>query len=207
MGYHDQLNALADAQRPVVAWGVDQPDRRYSVVGIDNVEGGRLAALHLLNQGRRRLGFVGNLALPEAGNRFIGFQRALSEMGQPLDARAVLSVPFDADVAQAAVQAQWLDTGWVPDGVLCCSDTLGAGISTLLQRHGLTVPGDTAVVGFDDVHSVTDFAVPALSSVHQPIEKAAAKLVETVLAQLTDPQFQTCILPVQLVVRASSQVE
>jgi DNA-binding LacI/PurR family transcriptional regulator len=205
MGYHDQLNALADAQRPVVAWGVDQPGRRYSLVGIDNVEGGRLAALHMLNQGRRRLGFVGNLALPEAGNRFVGFQRALSEAGQPLDSRAVLSVPFDADVAQAAVQAQWLDTGWVPDGVLCCSDTLGVGISTLLQRCGLNVPGDTAVVGFDDVHSVTDFAVPALSSVHQPIEKSAAKLVETVLAQLTAPQFQTCILPVHLVARASSQ--
>lgn len=89
------------------------------------------------------------------------------------------------------------------DGVFAASDNMGAGALRTLRQAGRPVPGDVAVVGFDDL-AVARIADPPLTTVHQPIA-ALGREMARMLAAIVDGQDPTpLILPTRLVVRSSS---
>ncbi|MFX6023533.1 hypothetical protein ABTF26_21080, partial [Acinetobacter baumannii] len=77
----DTIERVAARYPPLVVWGAALPGHVQTTVGSDKVAGGRLAAEHLLAQGRRRLAFFGNVGVPEFAARFAGFQTALAAAG------------------------------------------------------------------------------------------------------------------------------
>jgi DNA-binding LacI/PurR family transcriptional regulator len=95
--HHDQLNALAARGVPVVVWGGQLPQQLYCTVGGDNLLGGRLATEHLLQEGRRRILFLGDAQLPEVALRLAGYRQALADAGVPYDESRVRKVPFEMD--------------------------------------------------------------------------------------------------------------
>ena len=105
--HHAALNALSDADVPLVVWGAQLPDQRYAVVGSDNEQGGYSATQHLLEQGCRAIVFLGDSAVPEVAARLEGHARALREAGRPREAHFELRVRFggDGDTAQRAVSS------------------------------------------------------------------------------------------------------
>jgi len=200
---HERLNALADAGLPLVVWGADMgPEQRYASVGGDNLQGGRLATEHLLQQGRSRIVFLGDPGLPEVAQRLQGHHAALAQAGLKPQAQWMLDVPFDPLPAAQRLGAL-LDQGLRFDAVQACSDVLALTAVQVLRARSLNVPQDVAVVGYDDM-PIASLSTPPLSSVHQPVPEAGQALVASLLALLDGRPPGPRTLPVHLVARRSS---
>lgn len=200
--HHDQLNGLASRRVPLVVWGARLAAQRYPSVGGDNVLGGELATAHLLARGRRRIAFIGDVALPEVAQRYEGHVAALRKKRFRASPELCLRAAFTAASGRETIEAL-LASGVRFDAIFACSDLLAMTAINTLQRAGLCVPDDIAVVGYDDIELATHFH-PALSTVRQPLELAGHALVEALLARIAGKRPKPTVLPTALVVRASS---
>lgn len=200
--HHDQLNEMAARKVPVVVWGGALPQQLYTSVGGDNLLGGLLATRHLLASGRKRIVFMGDAKLPEVQLRRQGYHQALAEAGVAADGQLELPVPFEVMAARQAIDR--LCQSQRPfDAVVACSDLLALQAVHSLRAHGLTVPQQVAVVGYDDM-PVATYCDPPLTTVHQPVALAGAELVDALLALMRGENMAPRTLPVHLVVRASA---
>lgn len=200
--HHDQLNAMAARQLPLVVWGGELPQQLYCSIGGDNVLGGTLAARHLVSLGRRRIAFVGDVRLPEVWLRRQGYAQALREHGLPVDPALELPAAFEPAAAATAVQA-FCATQQDFDAVVCCSDVLALLMIQALRARGRSVPGDVAVIGYDDM-PMAAYGEPPLTTVHQPVAEAGAELVNALFSQLDGDRPSSRTLPVYLTLRASA---
>jgi DNA-binding LacI/PurR family transcriptional regulator len=89
------------------------------------------------------------------------------------------------------------------DGVFAANDNMGAGALRTLRGAGRTVPGDVAVVGFDDL-TVAEVADPPLTTVHQPIQAVGREMARMLVALVNGEDPTPLILPTRLVVRSST---
>jgi DNA-binding LacI/PurR family transcriptional regulator len=202
--HHDQLNSLAARKVPVVVWGGQLPQQLYCSVGGDNVSGGLMATRHLLQQGRRHIVFLGDAQLPEVQLRRQGYRQALQEAGLPNEPRLELPVPFEIIAARDALD-RLCASRMRFDAVVACSDLLALQAVQAVRAAGRDVPGDVAVVGYDDMPLAT-YSDPPLTTVHQPVSLAGAELVDALLALLRGERAAPRTLPVHLVVRDSAPV-
>ncbi|MFG3497407.1 LacI family DNA-binding transcriptional regulator [Streptomyces sp. NPDC047928] len=177
-------------------------------VSVDDVEGGALAARHLLESGRRDLVFVGGpAALPQVRDRRTGAVGALAEAGLPPDALVCVETER-LDVASGRdAGARLLGLSPRPTAVFCANDLLALGVLQTLFAAGVSVPGDIALVGYDDIEFAAAAAVP-LTSVRQPARRlgrlAAELLIEETGEAADAHAHQRIVLRPELVVRASS---
>lgn len=190
----------------------------FSSATVDDVTGGQLAAEHLLGAGHRRLAYVGGPStLRQVRERRSGVEAALGAVGagsatvaDPPDLLVVSTPGLTTDAGRAAAEELVsLDPRLRPTGVIAANDLVAIGLLQGLLRHGLRVPDDMALVGYDDIEFAASAAVP-LSSVRQPREElgrtGASLLYEQIEAQergTTVPTRQVQFRP-ELVVRRSS---
>jgi len=197
------LDALTDVI-PVVFGG--RPADRITggyVVDVDNVAGGRLAGEHLLSIGRRRIAHIAGPATMPAGiDRERGFRSALEDAGvEPgPSVEGDFTSPGGAN-AMRAILAQDPDI----DAVFVASDLMASGAMTVLREAGVDVPGDVAIVGYDDSEAATASVVP-LTTVRQPSEAMGAAMVDILLGVLRGEEDhpRLTILPTELIVRSSA---
>ncbi|WP_229476975.1 LacI family DNA-binding transcriptional regulator [Massilia rubra] len=200
--HHDQLNGLAARHVPIVVWGAQLPQQLYTTVGGDNVSGGMLATEHLIAAGRRRIAFFGDINLPEVAQRYSGYCNALARHGLPLDPQLRVSVSFLPEGGDQAVRE--IERRAVPyDAAFACSDLLAMTAINTLRALGKQVPGDVAVVGYDDIELSTYFH-PPLTTIRQPIRAAGQALVGALLAIIDSKPAGSLQLPTELIVRATS---
>lgn len=200
--HHDQLNEMAARRLPMVVWGAQLPQQLYCSVGGDNFNGGLLATRHLIEQGRRRIVFVGDPELPEVALRHRGYVAALQEQGLSADPALMLDVPFEANMASAAVMK--LAAGRTRfDGLFACSDVLAVASIHALRASGRTVPQQVSVVGYDDVEWACH-ADPPLTTIRQPFAVAGSEIVDALLSSVDGKPVPPRTLQVELVVRGSS---
>lgn len=200
--HHDQLNALALRRTPLVVWGARMPEQLYCTVGSDNRQGGRMATEHLLAGGCRRIAFFGDTGLPEVAQRHAGYLAAHKRHGLMARDELRVSASFLATGAEQAVQSL-TDSGQRFDAVFACSDLLAMTTISALDRRGLKVPNDIAVVGYDDIEMAAHFN-PPLTTVRQSIQNGGQALVTSLLAIFEGHPARPVLLPAELVVRASS---
>ena len=91
------------------------------------------------------------------------------------------------------------------DGIFCCNDAMAAGALEAIRESGRDVPGDIAVIGFDD-SSVAMRTVPALTTVRQPMAAMAEHMVDLLERRIAEPGAAptSMVIPPELVVRASA---
>lgn len=190
---------------------VDRPSLNLHETGIliesDNEEGGYLAAQELILQGCRRI-----LLLKSTGsdcnqlNRYKGFCRAMAQAGLPEDRQLQIDLSEVTIGAAYAVINSLLNNGLDFDGVMCTTDTIAAGVMISLREHGLRVPDDILVTGFDDC-SIAAICGPGLTSVRQDVDEMARIATELFLRLQRGESVERrrYRLPVQLTKRDSTQ--
>jgi LacI family transcriptional regulator, galactose operon repressor len=200
--------ALADAAAagtPLVLVDEELPVHgpRCGFVGVENREGGRLAARHLLDAGLRRIAVIaGPGELPTAQARLAGFLDALTGAGVDPCAH-VTADAYRFEDGQAAAE-RVLAGGPPPQALLCANDLLALGAMNVVRDAGLAVPADVAVAGFDDIFFARFFS-PALTTVAQPMRRIGAEAAELLIDLIEGRHSdRRRLLPVHLVARAST---
>lgn len=199
---HRAINRLADDNLPLVVWGGRMADQHYPTVGCDNERGGAAVTRHLIDLGRRDIAFLGHRSLPEVELRYQGYVRAHQEAGIAVDPALDYDSRFTSEDARKAV-ARMLAEGRRIDAIVAASDVLAMAAITALQEHGLAVPDDVAVVGFDDI-ALAAWYNPPLTTIRQHIAQGGKLLVDLMMARLNGDKVAPVMLEPELVVRASS---
>jgi LacI family transcriptional regulator len=197
------LSALGDPRRVVF---VNRPPTSPSVsyVVSDNFGGALSLTRHLLEVGHRRIGFIGGpLYAGNANERFRGFEIA---MGEVAGTQAfVVHRVFGKESGSSAV-SDWLEQGSNPTAIIANNDTMALGAMEELIRHGLRIPQDVAIAGFDG----TDFSaspVIGLTTVDQHSDEMGRRAVKVLLKQISSRNFVPArqILPTELLPRRSTE--
>ncbi|MGW0821728.1 LacI family DNA-binding transcriptional regulator [Streptomyces sp. NPDC002845] len=201
---NDPLPRTLDAcGMPTVMMGAPTGYTPDFSVDLDNTDGGRRAAHHLLERGRRRIAVItGPLGIQAGVDRWTGFRGPLAEAG--LSQGPVAHGDFTRDSGVTAMR-HLLARAPEVDAVFAANDLMAAGALDVLAESGRRVPDDVAVVGFDD-SSVAVHAHPPLTSIHQPIERMGqetARLMIARLARQAVPERKVVFTP-HLVVREST---
>jgi LacI family transcriptional regulator len=178
-------------------------------VSVNDRVGSELAVRHLTELGHRRIGFVGGpLSLSQVSQRLVGARTAIEVAGLPSDALTMVETPR-LDVAQGRATGEKLaamPSRKRPTAVFCANDLLALGLLQDTVRRGLSVPGDLAIVGYDDIDFAAAAAVP-LTSVRQPRFQLGKAAMEMLIEEATDGKFhrhRQIVFEPELIVREST---
>lgn len=197
----DPLPALLVGERfPVVLSARPTEPVSITYVDVNQMAGAILAARHLLALGRRRITTIAGPQHTSAGqDRLAGFRAACGAAFAGWVA-GDFTLRSGIDAAERLL-AQVPDT----DAVFIASDLMAQGAVPVLRRHGLRVPEDVAVVGFDDSSAALN-CDPPLTTVRQPTEDMAAEMARLLLRQIAHPEtpVSAVVFEPSLVVRRSA---
>lgn len=183
----EQVERLRQRGIPVVLVDRAGSDPGSCSVAVDDVEGGRLAVAHLTEHGHRRIAFVGGPgSLHQVRDRLLGAKLASAGYGDQLRLRTVLTTVLDVAAGRkAAGGLVALPAHERPTAVFAANDLLAIGLLQGLVAAGLQVPGDIALVGYDDIDLASSAAVP-LTTVRQPRAELGRRATELLLAEMAD---------------------
>jgi DNA-binding LacI/PurR family transcriptional regulator len=186
-----ELLESVELTRPVIQLG-GGPTGMLDCVVMGEYAGLKAVTRHLLASGRRRIAIVWNgpSGRTPSGDRFAGYAAALAEAGLSVDP-ALFAVGSDWDRRASGYEAMvsLLRTGVDFDAVACFNDALAVGVLRALRSHGVNVPDDVAVTGFDDTDEA-QFTVPPLTSAspeQAEMVAAAVRMLDERLAGYAGP--------------------
>jgi DNA-binding LacI/PurR family transcriptional regulator len=193
---------------PMVLLGEGPAPGSIDHVGIDDRAAAREATEHLIAGGRRRIAFLGRQPQGRAATarlRHAGWAAALAAAGLPAPDELALPVGEFTFADGAAAVTGALADGIAFDALLCPSDLLAIGALHALGEAGVDVPGEVAVVGFDDI-AVSAYTRPGLTSVRLDRRAIAVTALHLLLERIAGEAGpgRTEHTPHQLVVRGSS---
>lgn len=203
------IAAGTDLNLPAVLINPQRPTEGVVTLGIDNHGGAIRMVEHLVAAGHRRIAFLdGGEACFDAFERRRGYRDALARL---LPDQPEWILPGNGDEASGhRAGHELLQAPELPDAVFACNDVAALGCLCALVQAGVEVPGQLAVVGFDDV-PLTAYVQPALTTMRVDLAELSARAVQLLLAQIEaggagaggmDPGIGRLLQP-QLVVRAS----
>ncbi len=177
------VQALIDADCPVICIAAGAAVRGMTPsIGIDDERAGYDMARYLIALGHRRIGYIHGIeGHISAESRHAGFARALRDIGVDPDPGIAARGNFTFRSGIECCE-RILDAGGVT-AIMCANDDMAAGALLTCHKHGLAIPGDVSIVGFDDT-PVSDIVWPPLTTIHQPIKEvgrqAAAALIKRI---------------------------
>ena len=162
------MDELTDSRIPVVFYDVGTPRHNITNIRVNYRRGIEKVIDYLYSMGHRRLGFVGHHAmLAPINERMKAVLEAVSRITE-----LTVYTAADADTLEGGRQAtrELLASGFDPTAIICVNDITAVGALRELRERGLRVPQDVSVTGFDNV-KLSEFAYPALTTVHIPRER------------------------------------
>lgn len=203
-----RLEKLRDGGVPVILVDYEHGGGAFASVSVDDVEGGYLAASHLLATGRRRIAYVGGpTTIRQVADRLEGARRAVAEVaGAALE---VIEMPaltvLNGRAAGELIRER--APGDRPDAIFAANDLLAVGaLQAFSLIADIRVPRDIALIGYDDIDFASATVVP-LSSIRQPAHLIGYTAVDLLLKDLDDPEGaheRTVRFQPELVVREST---
>lgn len=198
------LPLLSEMMVPIVLVNNQHPGPFVHSVTIENVEGSRDAAKHLISLGHRRIAYIGDqFGYQSDTERFAGYRQALDSAAVPLHPELIVhgdGKPEGAGVAMAKL----LNLPDPPTAVFCYNDMSALGAMRVIRARGLRVPEDISIVGFDDIF-VSAYTQPPLTTVRQPMRQMGILAMES-LAKLMSGEGSAIRIKVgaELIVREST---
>ncbi len=184
-------------------------DRRVSgdpvdTVVVNNRQGARAMTNHLIDLGHRRIGLIcGPDSLSTSTERASGYRSALREAGLPVDPSLIV---MDAPNRQAgyARARDLLSLDPLPTALFAANNQLALGAIEFVREQGLRIPGDVAVVGFDDA-PWAKLLDPPLTTIRQPAYEMGSRATELLVERIQTPDRSTALVTLrpELVVRRS----
>jgi LacI family transcriptional regulator len=193
----EQVARIMDSDTPVVL--VDVFHEALPSVYVNNVQGGWMAAKHLLDLGHKKIAFISDYLVNDFNfsamqERFTGYQQALSEANLSFDPNYHREVPHDRDQAKEAA-LELLQLSDRPTAIFASSDIQGIGVLAAAREMGLSVPEDLSVIGFDGVR---DSEYVHLTTVKQPLFVSGVTGTEVLLKAIEDQSFETQQIQLEL---------
>lgn len=196
------FHQLNQGDIPFVSAGrpINAPEMSY--VDVDNVSGAYTAVRHLIHLGRKCIATIaGPLNTSPGLDRLRGFQRALADSNIEYNENLVDEGDFSQGSGYYCAKRLLLHK---PDALFVASDTMALGAIRAIRENGLQVPGDIALVGYDDLPIALQ-ADPPLTTIRQPIRRLGIKLVQVLLDMIengSEPPRRV-IFDTELVIRES----
>jgi LacI family transcriptional regulator, repressor for deo operon, udp, cdd, tsx, nupC, and nupG len=189
---------------PMVAVNEPVTNQDVPFVGVDNFEGARVAAEHLLSQGHKRIAFIGHSPARETNRlREAGYRAALGQGGIPVDPRLVLDGDGTTESGRAAAELMFVRDA-LPTAFLCVNDATALGVIIALTARRYDLPRQFSIMGFDDI-SFASFVSPSLTTMKQPRHRIGEAAMELLLGLLAgeEPKSREILLRAELIVRNS----
>lgn len=209
--FPNELQEMTKGGLPVILIQQDA-GKHVSAVQADNYGGACALTEHLLEHGYRRIAYItGTDHTPDNQERMRGIRDTLAAHGLTLPTELIFRGDYLRGSGGDAMR-QILDLPERPHAVFAGNDQMAADAIVAAQERGLRVPGDIAVVGFDDV-PLASYVSPSLTTVHQPIYEQGAYAARAALDMLKPGGKQPplppprIILPTTLVIRRSCGCE
>lgn len=175
----------------------------YPAVCGDDLLGGYLATKHLLDLGHVRIGHISGPTSVSTGKlRAQGYRKALREAGIEPTSDLVAPGEFDADSGIAAAETL-LGLPVRPTAIFAINDISALAAMAVARRHGLRVPEDVAIVGYNDSEMSPLLPIP-LTSVRVPLLEMGKLAVELLMKRLAGEEVGSVLLEPQVVARESS---
>ena len=174
---------VAYTGKPLVLLGERPAGGQFDRVAVDSVKASYDATTHLIALGRRRIAAIGVGGTSTGAVRRKGYRKALKAAGLPLDPALELAGTGYHRPDGAASMRELLALPEPPDAVFCFNDLLALGALRTLADAGLKVPGDVAVVGFDDIDDGR-YHAPSLTTISPDKEWLADNAVSLLLERI-----------------------
>jgi DNA-binding LacI/PurR family transcriptional regulator len=184
---------LFEVDFPLVVLGERVFDAPADHVTMNNVAGAKAATLHLAAMGRRRIAVIGAHEGEEQGSaalRTEGYRQGLAEAGLPYDPALVGEAGLWHRSTGSETMGAMLDAGVEVDAVFALNDAMALGALHALHARDLDVPGDVALIGFDDVDDVR-YSVPSVSSVDPGSAQIARTAVDLLVERISGGSGRT----------------
>jgi len=179
-------------------------DEETPAVAAANRQGAYSATEHLIRLGHRRIGFItGAMDQISAQDRLAGYRAALADHGIAFDPELVREGNFFQPSGYVGASAL-LELPHPPTAIFASNDVSAFGVMEAIRAHGLRIPEDVSVVGFDDIPQAAHVH-PPLTTMRQPLEEMGHTATRMLLEYIQDPQrpIERVELPADLVVRES----
>ena len=199
-----EVEKLVRSPVPVIAVDLDVSGDHTSYVASDNIGGARLAVRHLHGLGHTRIATIAGPAETKPGaDRILGYRAEMNALGLEIHPGFIAEGDFYAESAEQLMQSL-LRRPTPPTAVFAAADMMALGAIRAIHAAGLSVPGDIAVVGFDDIR-LAELLSPPLTTIRQNMLGIGLAAARALVEQIENPDSTPPVLtlPVELVVRAS----
>ena len=189
---------------PTVVAGRDIEGWENQCLFIDNEQAGYDATRHLIELGHRRIAHIAGIKdHQDSVRRMAGYLRALTEANIEIDEDLICEGNFDGNSGVMAI-TNLLNRGKTFSAIFSANDMTAFGARLALYRHGLRVPEDVSIIGFDD-QAEAAFATPPLTTVRQPAQEIGHAVTSALLKLIGGKKFEMPKMPTKVIVRESTQ--
>jgi LacI family transcriptional regulator len=199
------IGRMVDQKIPMVVAGRPIRSDNVSYIDIDNISAAYNAVSHLIRLGRKRIGTITGPTNSTVGiDRLEGYRKSLQERGRAVDESLIIPGDFTEAGGYYAMKKMLV---YKPDAVFVASDVMAGGAVRALHENNLKIPGDVAIVGFDDLPMASYMDVQ-LTTIRQPVVQFGARAVELLIEMIEQgiSHPRHVILDTELVIRKSCGV-
>ncbi|MFZ4832208.1 ribose operon transcriptional repressor RbsR [Rouxiella sp. Mn2063] len=189
---------------PIVMMDWSPFDGANDIIQDNALIGGKMATQYLIDQGYTRIACItGPLDKTTAQQRLAGFRQAMHEANLDILPGYEVSGDFEFAGGLSAMQ-QLLALAAPPDAVFASNDAMAVGVYQAVYQQGLSIPGDIAVMGYDDIQ-LAQYMTPPLTTIHQPKDELGELAIDTLLHRLQAPDTEAQVLSLtpELIIRGS----
>jgi LacI family transcriptional regulator len=183
---------------------LDQESDSKSTVYSDNVAGSIEAIEYLYSLGHRDIAYINGGQTFAGEKRMQGYMQAMQKLGLPIQAQRVVQGSYDYTVESGRIaMEELLKSDTLPTAVFVAGDNLAVGAIGAIKAHGLSVPEDISVIGFDDIE-MAKYLTPALTTVRQDTYVLGKRAADMLIYSIEGgTEVQMAVIPVELVIRDS----